>query len=100
LPKTITATAAARHFRAVLNEIEDSGETFRIERHGRMVAELRPVNAAGQRFTGRDLADLLQRLPPLDPDFGSDLARVRAAWPVAPRRDPWEQWESSSIAQS
>ncbi len=100
MPKTISATQAARNLRAVLNEIEDTGETFHIERHGRLVAELRPVAVTGWRFTGRDLAELLRRLPPPDPDFGPDLARVRADWRAARSRDPWQVWGSSSTARS
>ena len=78
MAKTISATQAARNFPAMLNEIEDTGETFHIERHGRMVAELRPVGATGWRFAGRDLAKLLRRRPTPDPECGPDLARVRA----------------------
>ena len=98
--KTITATQVARHFRAVLNEIEESGETYRIEPHGRMVAELRPVGSTGGRFTGRDLAELLRRLPAPDPDFASDVERVRAEWRAAPSRDPWQARGSSSTPRS
>ncbi len=97
--KTISATDAARNFREVLNEIANSGETFRIERHGHMVAQLGPA-APTRRFTGRELVDLLQRLPTPDEDFAADLARVRAERRAAPARDPWQVWGSSSTAPS
>lgn len=100
MAKTISATQAARNFRAVLKEIEDTGETFHIERHGRRVAELRPVGVTGSRFTGRDLAELMRRLPPPDPEFGPDLARVRADCQPAPSRGPWQVWGSSSTTRS
>ena len=99
-PRPISATQTARNFRAVLKEIEDTGETFHIERHGRRVAELRPVGVTGPRFTGRDLAELMRRLPPPDPEFGPDLARVRADCQPAPSRDPWQVWGSSSTTRS
>ena len=100
MAKTISATQAARNFRAVLKEIEDTGETFHIERHGRLIAELRPVGVTGSRFTGRDLAELMRRLPPPDPEFGPDLARVRADCQPAPSRGPWQVWGSSSTTRS
>jgi transcriptional regulator with XRE-family HTH domain len=57
--------------------------------------------AAGRgHFTGRDLADLLGRLPDADPSFEVDLAQIRNEWRVVPLRDPWQSWESSSTAQS
>ena len=100
LAKTITATDAARNFRQVLNEIADTGETFRIERHGQMVAQLGPPGPSTRHFTGGDLTELLQRLPPPDADFAADLAQVRANWRAAATRDPWQVRGSSSTAQS
>jgi len=97
--KTITATEAARNFRDVLNEVANTGETFRIERHGHMVAQLGPARST-RRFTGRDLTELVQRVSPPDEDFAADLARIRADWRAAPTRDPWQPWGSSSTAQS
>jgi antitoxin (DNA-binding transcriptional repressor) of toxin-antitoxin stability system len=85
----ITATDAARHFRDVLNQIEGTGEIFRIQRHGRSVAEMRPISGQ-RRFTGQDLVDLLRRLPQVDPEFESDLAEIRSEWQAAPLRDPWQ----------
>lgn len=87
--KTISATEAARNFREVLNEIANSGETFRIERHGHTVAQLGPAGPT-RRFTGRELMDLLKRLPTPDEDFATDLGRVRAEWRATPPRDPWK----------
>jgi hypothetical protein len=45
MPRTISATMAAREFREVLDAVEHAGETFRIERHGSPVdrmADKRP----------------------------------------------------------
>ena len=39
--------------------------------------------AQRHRFTGRDLEDLLRRLPQLDPDFEADLAQMRNEWRAA-----------------
>jgi antitoxin (DNA-binding transcriptional repressor) of toxin-antitoxin stability system len=89
VPKTISATDAARNFRAVLNDVEGNGVTFRIERHGQPIAELAPVGSRVRRFTGRDLVELLQQLPKLDSDFSSDLVAIHAEGNM-PVRDPWE----------
>src|SRR5580765_343395 len=87
--KTISATEAARNFRAVLNDVEGNGMTFRIERHGQPIAELAPVGKHVRRFTGRDLVELLQEVPKLDADFASDVAAIHAEGNT-PVRDPWE----------
>ena len=88
MPKTISATEAARNFRAVLNDVEGNGVTFRIERHGQPIAELTPVGARVRRFIGRDMVELLQELPKLDADFASDVAAIHADGNT-PVRDPW-----------
>ncbi len=89
MSKIISATDAARNFRAVLNEVEGHGETFRIERHGQPVAELAPIGSRVRRFTGRDLVELLQSLPRLDAEFAADVADIHARGNT-PVRDPWE----------
>lgn len=47
--------------------------------------------AQRHRFTGRDLEDLLRRLPQLDPDFEADLAQMRNEWRAARLRDHAEK---------
>lgn len=89
MARTISATEAARNFRAVLNDVEDNGVTFRIERHGQPIAELAPVGKRVRRFTGRDLVEVLQELPKLDADFASDVAAIHAEGNTLVH-DPWE----------
>jgi antitoxin (DNA-binding transcriptional repressor) of toxin-antitoxin stability system len=88
MSRTISATEAARNFRAVLNDVEGNGVTFRIERHGQPIAELTPVGSRVRRFTGRDLVELLRELPKLDPDFASDVAVIHAEGNT-PVHNPW-----------
>jgi antitoxin (DNA-binding transcriptional repressor) of toxin-antitoxin stability system len=99
MTRTLTATELARNFREVLDQVERSGETVRIERHGHVIAELGPAES-GRRFTGRDLARLLERLPVPDESFAADLAKIRAESRAAPVRNPWQVWASSSTVQS
>jgi prevent-host-death family protein len=56
--KSLTAAEAARHLSDVLDAVE-SGETFLIVRHGRVVAGIAPP-AAG---TGKAAKELLRRAP-------------------------------------
>ncbi len=68
----ITATDAARAFRALLDRVEREGAAFRIVRHGRAVAELGPV----RRSTAGQLQRRLREAPP-DPEYWDDIRFVR-----------------------
>ena len=52
--------------------------------HGR--GEQQTAPRLGHTFTGRDFADLLERVASPDPAFAVDLQRIRAEWRSAPRR--------------
>jgi len=81
----VTATDAARGFRALLDRVERNGEAFRITRHGAVVAELRPRRSA----TGRDLKAMVRRHGP-DPAWLEEINRVREDSRRADRvDDPW-----------
>ena len=68
----MTATDAARAFRALLDRVERDGASFRIVRHGRAVAELGPV----RRSTAGQLRRRLGEEPP-DPGYWEDIRFVR-----------------------
>lgn len=90
--KRITATTAAKRLREVLNEVELNGETFEVERHGKVVAQIRPARGEGSR--GMSFGELLQWLRdnPPDPDFARDLKEIRRSVPPIPADyDPWER---------
>lgn len=82
--KTLTATHVSRGFSEALDRVE-RGETIRITRDGRPVAELRPVTPA----TGRSLRAALAEAPPLDADIEADIdsaidqldSRANGSWP-------------------
>jgi prevent-host-death family protein len=88
MSKTISATTAARKFREVLDAVEHAGEVFRIERHGRPVAEIGPARPRGNRSLWGDVVEALRNGPTPDPEFAADMAVIRAAAGDLPT-DPW-----------
>ena len=58
----LSATEAARNFSELLNRVRYQGRTFLVERGGEAVCEIRPVYEP-REFTGSDLARLLASLP-------------------------------------
>jgi len=84
----VSATEAARRFSDLINRACYQGETFVIERGGRPICQLGPLQV--RRCTGADLLALLSRLPRPDEDF---LAAVEAAGRVqaAVEPSPWEK---------
>ena len=63
--KSIAATTAAKNFGTLVDRVRDHGTTFLIERHGRPVAQIGPVDAA-PKATLRGLAAYLKAAPKLD----------------------------------
>ena len=62
----ISATETARRFSELMNRVRYRGESFVVERGGKPICEILPVQPP--KFTGRELADLLRSLP--KPDEG------------------------------
>ena len=89
MAKRITATTAAKRFREVLNEVELSGEVFEVERHGKLVAEIRPAH----RTTFAELVKLLKEFPH-DPEFAKDVEEARRIDAEFLDEDPWERWST------
>lgn len=85
----ITATDAARTFRELLDQVERDGESYRITRHGRIVAELHPA----RRGSLADLAAFARANraahPGPDDDLAADIAWIREE--TAPLDDPWSR---------
>jgi antitoxin (DNA-binding transcriptional repressor) of toxin-antitoxin stability system len=78
--RRLTATEAARRFSDLLDQVEHAGETFLVERHGRVIASVSPAAAA----TGRVLKDAL-RARPVDDAWPDELAALRAGLPPEER---------------
>lgn len=82
--RRVTATAAARGFSELLDEVERSGEPVVIERHGRAVATIGPAPPpAGNGWR------LLQavREHPADAAWPEEIADLRRF--IGPPRDRW-----------
>jgi antitoxin (DNA-binding transcriptional repressor) of toxin-antitoxin stability system len=87
VPRTISATEAAREFSRVLDDLEHHHETvYYVERHGRPVARIEADT--GRRISWRDVRSALLSAPRPDPGFEADLVEIRAMQSVEP--DPWE----------
>ena len=80
--RRLTATEAARRFSDVLDQVEQTGETFVVERRGKAIASIRPAAAV----TGRAVKDLLRAQEP-DPNWQRELAHLRAA--ITPQERRW-----------
>jgi antitoxin (DNA-binding transcriptional repressor) of toxin-antitoxin stability system len=81
----ISATEASRNFARLLDEVEHSGASYLVERHGRAVAEIRPPRSGG---TVGDLRALLREIPP-DAAWTRDVETEIAARKALPARDRW-----------
>lgn len=75
--REITATAAARGFSRLLDEVEHGHESFRIRRGGRVIAVVGP--SAPPTITVRELLARLAALPRPDDRFSADIDAARAA---------------------
>ena len=63
--QTIPATDAAKNFGRLVDRVREEGATYVIERHGRAVAQIGPVQVARHR-TLRDLVAAIKAAPKLD----------------------------------
>ena len=82
----ITATEASRNFSDVLNRVEYQGESFVIERNGRVIGRLEPEKSYP---TGEELARALAQLPKPDPEFWKDLQDIHENQPPLPEPPEW-----------
>jgi antitoxin (DNA-binding transcriptional repressor) of toxin-antitoxin stability system len=71
--RRLTATEAARRFSELLDAVEDHGETFLVQRHGRTVARIGPTTGA----RGAAVKELL-RGRPRDRAWADELRELRA----------------------
>lgn len=89
-PKPIKASEASRAFSDLLDEVETASASFVIERRGRPVALVVPVDTRPRRrVTVGELFEAISGSPRIDDAFASDLEAIRdSAGP--PPADPWE----------
>ena len=93
MEKRITATRAVRDFSEVLNTIKFQGAHYIIERGGKPVASMKPVDEKEDFKALGELKALLKKLPRLDEEldaFAADLEAILKSQPVMPVEDLWE----------
>jgi antitoxin (DNA-binding transcriptional repressor) of toxin-antitoxin stability system len=93
MEKRITATRAVRDFSEILNTIKFKGLHYVIERGGKPVASMKPIDEKTDLKTLGELKTLLKNLPRLDEEldaFAADLEDIRKDQPLMTMRDVWE----------
>jgi len=93
MDKSIQATDAVRRFSEILNTIKFKGEHYIIQRGGKPVAFMGPVEEVRKERTLKELKGLLERLPKLGKDaeaFEKDMKEVSRHQPTLPAGEEWE----------
>lgn len=80
--KQLSATDASRRFSEVLDDVEGSGESYLVVRHGRAVATIGPARGG----TGKALKEALRANRP-DDAWAGELRKLRES--LEPVTDPW-----------
>ena len=86
MKNTVTATELARNVGDILARIRYRHESFIIERNGKAIARIVPIDP-DERGTVREALAAWATGAGTDPSFADDLARVNAA--DRPAANPW-----------
>jgi len=92
MEKRITATRAVRDFSEILNTIKFKGVHYVIERGGKPIASMKPIDEKTDLKTLGELKTLLKNLPRLDEEldaFAADLEDIRKDQPIMTMGDVW-----------
>jgi len=89
--KRVAATDAAKNFGRLVDRVREEGATYVIERHGRPVAQIGPVEPAEPK-TLRDLVEAIRAAPKLDEETLRYIEEGIAIYnrPEVPK-NPWER---------
>ena len=93
MEESISATRAVREFSDLLNSIKFKGRTVIIERGGKPIARMVPVEPPGKTVRLKDLPRLLGDLPELGVEaeaLGEDLREIAKTQPPLPSVAPWD----------
>ena len=82
----IRATEASRNFSELLTRVAH-GESIEVDRHGQVVAIVSPPRRTV--ISGRELIEVVKRLPVPDADFAADVASLDAVL-TSSSTDPWQ----------
>lgn len=89
MPKTISATEAARSFADVLTRVSHKGEEFIVERGGEPVCRISPVGPT-TRSTAGELALAIAAVSWPDADYFKTLSDLLRKQDKISMEDPWE----------
>jgi len=93
MEKRISATQAVRDFSEVLNTIKFKGAHYVIERGGKPIASMKPIDEEKSLATLGELKRMLKKLPRLDDEldcFAADLDDIWKEQPLLPKGEVWE----------
>ena len=93
MEKVVTATEAVKDFSTLLNRIKYKGDHYIIQRSGKPVACMLPVDDATKSRPLKELKLILDELPQLKEDidyFAADLEALRKHQPSLPEGFSWE----------
>jgi antitoxin (DNA-binding transcriptional repressor) of toxin-antitoxin stability system len=93
MEKVITATEAVKDFSALLNSIKYKGDHYIIQRSGKPVACMLPVDEATKSRPLKEFKFILDKLPKLNEDiddFAAVLEALRKHQPSLPEGFSWE----------
>lgn len=93
MEKRISATRAVRDFSEVLNTIKFKGAHYIIERGGKPIATMKPIDEKTDFKTLGELKALLKKLPRLEEEldsFAADIEDILKDQPVMAMGDLWE----------
>lgn len=72
MTKTISLRDANQRFAKIIREVEETGETYQVLRHGQPVARITPEPSGNRKFTAeqdrdwQDFLDIIKRANPSD----------------------------------
>jgi hypothetical protein len=93
MEKHISATRAVRDFSDVLNTIKFKKVHYIIERSGKPIASMKPIDEEKNVKTLGELKLLLRKLPKLDDELDAFAADFEDMWkdqPLLPKGGLWE----------
>ena len=93
MEKYITATQAVRDFSELLSTIKFKGDHYIIQRNGKPIASMQPIESAKNLKTLKELKLLIKQLPRLDDELEVFAADIREIWknqPPLPEDSVWE----------
>lgn len=86
--RTVTATEAARHFAALVDEVRRTGRSVLVTQHGRPVCRIAPSPAP--ESTAESFIEALVHGPRVDPAFLDTVETITRTQPRVPR-SPWDE---------